>query len=76
MTLDVRKLRASMRLTQFEFAARFGFNISTLRQWEQGRKSPDGAARVLLMVIERSPEAVAAAAESLRPRRVEKAAAA
>ena len=62
MTFDVRKLRASMQLTQSEFATRFGFNISTLRQWEQGRKSPDGAARVLLTVIEKSPEAVEAAA--------------
>ena len=56
--IDVRKLRESMHLSQPEFARRFGFNLGTLRQWEQGRSSPDGAARTLLVVIQKSPDAV------------------
>jgi putative transcriptional regulator len=56
--VDVRKLRQNLRLSQPEFALRFGFNLATLRQWEQGRRCPDGAARTLLAVISRSPDAV------------------
>ena len=52
-------------LSTAQFAQRFGFNLATLRQWEQGRRCPDGAARALLAVISHAPdvvmEAVAAA---------------
>ena len=40
------------------FAARFGVALPTLRKWEQGKRRPDGPARVLLRVIEREPDAV------------------
>ena len=40
------------------FAARFGILPATLRDWEQNRRHPDGAARVLLMVIDKEPDAV------------------
>jgi putative transcriptional regulator len=56
--VDVKKLRKSMGLTQDQFCARFGFEVSTVRHWEQGQRSPTGPARVLLIVIERSPEIV------------------
>ena len=56
--VDAREVRLSLKMTQADFAARFGFNLRTLRQWEQGRHRPDGAARVLLMVIAHAPEAV------------------
>jgi putative transcriptional regulator len=55
---DVRKIRENLKLSQNEFAARFGFSPAVLRNWEQGRNRPDGAARVLLAVIARHPEAV------------------
>jgi putative transcriptional regulator len=55
---DVRSVRRKLRLSQAEFAAKFGFQPATLKNWEQGRTRPDGAARVLLAVIERHPEAV------------------
>ena len=55
---DVRATRKRLGLSQAEFAARFGFQPSTLRNWEQGRTRPDGPARVLLAVIDRHPEAV------------------
>jgi putative transcriptional regulator len=57
-TADVRAVRRKLRLSQSEFAARFGFQPATLRNWEQGRTRPDGPARVLLAVIARHPEAV------------------
>ena len=56
--VDVRAVRRRLGLSQSEFAARFGFQPATLRNWEQGRTRPDGPARVLLAVIARHPEAV------------------
>ena len=57
-TIDVRARRQRLRLSQAAFAAKFGFQPATLRNWEQGRTRPDGPARVLLAVIARHPEAV------------------
>jgi putative transcriptional regulator len=57
-TTDVRALRRHLKLSQTEFAAKFGFQPATVRNWEQGRTRPDGPARVLLAVIARHPEAV------------------
>jgi putative transcriptional regulator len=54
-------IRRALGLSQEEFAARFHIPIGTLRDWEQGRKEPDAAARSYLVVIARSPEVVAAA---------------
>ena len=56
--VDVVRIRRKLKLSQSEFAARFGIAPGTLRDWEQKRKRPDGPARVLLMVIEREPAAV------------------
>ena len=56
--LDVAKVREKTGLSQDRFAGAFAINPSTLRNWEQGRTRPDGAARVLLTVIDRDPEAV------------------
>ncbi len=56
--VDVRKLRQSLKMTQDDFALRFGFPVNTLRKWEQGRRRPDRAARTLLLVIANSPAAV------------------
>ena len=57
-SIDVRKIRKRLGMSQTEFAARFGIAPGTLRDWEQRRKTPDGAARVLLMVIDKEPKAV------------------
>lgn len=56
--IDVRAIRGRLGLTQQEFAFRFGFNINTLRHWEQGRRVPEGPTRAYLMVIDREPKAV------------------
>jgi len=56
--LDVKAIRSRLKMTQQQFAARFGFNINTLRHWEQGRRRPEGPTRAYLLVIDREPEAV------------------
>jgi len=57
--VNVRGIRAKTGLTQAAFAARYGFAVGTLRDWEQGRKQPEPATRTLLLVIERDPDLVA-----------------
>ena len=59
--VDVSELRRRMGMTQEQFAARFGFSVATLRHWERGDRTPQGAALVLLNVINRAPDAVTAA---------------
>jgi putative transcriptional regulator len=61
--IDVKKLRERLGMSQGEFALKFGFSLGTLRQWEQGRRSPEGPARVLLTVISHSHRTVQNALE-------------
>lgn len=56
--VDVRAARKKLGMTQKDFARNFGVSLDTVRNWEQGRRQPEGAARVLLAVIERNPSAV------------------
>lgn len=65
-SVDVRRIRETLQLSQSEFAARFGFTAAAVRQWEQGRRQPHGPARVLLTIIDREPGAVRRALESLK----------
>jgi putative transcriptional regulator len=58
---QVRALRARLGLSQTQFARRFGFTVSTLRQYEHNRRRPTGPAATLLKVIAANPEAVARA---------------
>ena len=57
-TVDVKAIRKRLGLTQAAFAQRYGFEVSSIRNWEQGRRQPEGPARTLLVVIDREPEAV------------------
>jgi putative transcriptional regulator len=52
-----RNVRSRTGLTQTAFAARIGVPVETVRNWEQGKRSPRGPARALLKVIEEAPEA-------------------
>ena len=54
-------IRDRLGKSQSEFALLIGVSVSTLRNWEQGRRSPEGPARALLMVASENPEAVAEA---------------
>jgi putative transcriptional regulator len=49
-------IRARAKLTQAEFAARIGVPIETVRNWEQGKRSPRGPARALLKMIDQAPQ--------------------
>ena len=57
-TVDVKAIRKRLGLTQVAFAQRYGFELSSIRNWEQGRRQPEGPARLLLLVIDKEPEAV------------------
>lgn len=59
--VDVSALRRRLGVTQEQFAGRFGFSVATLRHWERGDRSPQGAALAFLNVIKRAPDAVATA---------------
>lgn len=63
-TVDVPAIRKKLGLSRPKFAERFGLDARAVQDWEQGRRHPDRAARVLLKVIEQNPEAVAAAVRS------------
>jgi putative transcriptional regulator len=60
-TPQVKVVRRALGLSQEAFSARFRIPLGTLRDWEQGRKDPDAAAKAYLLVIARNPAAVAAA---------------
>jgi putative transcriptional regulator len=64
-----RGVRARTRLTQAEFAARIGVPIETVRNWEQGKRSPRGPARALLKVIDRAPDVAFAVLSRAHPER-------
>ena len=55
---DVRAIRARLGLSRDAFAARFGLKVGAVREWEQGLRKPDPAARTLLKVIEAAPDVV------------------
>ena len=56
--IDVAGLRRQLGLSQTAFARAFGLDVTALHAWEQGRRRPDRAARILLAVIAKEPEAV------------------
>lgn len=73
--IDVRAIRRSLKLSQDDFASEFGFSVTQIRDWEQGRARPTGGSRAYLMVIQKSPEAVRAVLLALNEEREKEAAA-
>ena len=63
-TPQARIIRRALGLTQEEFSARYHIPLGTLRDWEQGRATPDQPTQAYLTVIARSPEGVQQALES------------
>ena len=59
--VDVKRIRRRLGLSQETFARTYGFALSAVRDWEQGRRKPERSARVLLKIVEREPEAVSRA---------------
>ncbi len=64
---DVKTIRRRFKLSQPKFAGLLGISVGTLRNWEQGRRQPEGAARVLLVVAAKHPEAVLDAVHPRNP---------
>lgn len=60
-SVDVRAVREATGLSQDAFAIEFGLDPATVRNWEQGRSTPDTAARSFLLTIAKNPAAVRAA---------------
>lgn len=58
-----RRVRLRLGLSQAEFSARIDVSLDTIRNWEQGKRCPTGAAKALLKVLDRAPEAALAALE-------------
>lgn len=58
---DIKAIREKLNRSQTEFAGMIGVSVATLRNWEQGRRRPEGPARALLKVAEHDPMAVAEA---------------
>jgi putative transcriptional regulator len=56
--IDVKAIRTRLKLSQTAFARRFGLSVHALRNWEQGKRQPDPAARAYLKVIEKIPDIV------------------
>jgi putative transcriptional regulator len=63
---DVKAVRAKLGASQPEFALMIGVSVATLRNWEQGRRTPDGPALALLRVAAKNPDAVARALHGRR----------
>ena len=55
---DVAAIREEYGLSQTKFAALLGISVRTLQNWEQGRRTPQGPAKVLLRVASKHPKAV------------------
>ena len=51
-----RRVRKRLGLTQLEFSNRIDVSLETIRNWEQGKRCPTGAAKALLKVLNKSPE--------------------
>ena len=58
-SVDVKAIREKTGLSQSSFANSFGLSIYALRNWEQGKRQPDPAARAYLKVIDKAPDVVA-----------------
>ena len=56
--VDVKAIRQRIGLSQAKFATLYGFSPASIKNWEQGRRQPDVAARAYLLVIANEPEAV------------------
>lgn len=56
-----RRVRRRLGFSQAEFATRIDVSLQTIRNWEQGKRSPTGAAKALLKVLDKAPEAALAA---------------
>ncbi len=57
-SIDVKRIRRKLGLTQAAFASAYGLNLDAVKNWETGRRVPDRSAVTLLTIIDRNPKAV------------------
>lgn len=55
---DIKSIRERLGLSQRQMANLMGVSVDTLQNWEQNRRKPRGAARTLLLIAARHPEAI------------------
>jgi len=65
ITVDVAAIRKKLGYNQKQFSEHFGFALSAVKDWEQGRRNPERATRIFLSVIATNPQAVEKALDSL-----------
>ncbi len=56
--VDIKRIRKRLHVSQSQFSLMIGVSKSTLQNWEQGRREPEGPAKALLRVVDKQPEAV------------------
>jgi putative transcriptional regulator len=56
--VDVKRIRKQLHVSQSQFSLMIGVSKATLQNWEQGRREPEGPAKVLLRIVDKRPEAV------------------
>ncbi|MDN5752641.1 MAG: helix-turn-helix domain-containing protein [Nitrosospira sp.] len=66
--IDVKRIRDRLGLSQDKFAEVYGLSVGTVRNWEHGKRKPEGPARILLNLIERQPDFVAQEVNKIRGR--------
>ncbi|MEY4363594.1 MAG: hypothetical protein RLZZ24_946, partial [Pseudomonadota bacterium] len=57
----VKRVRRRLGFSQAEFATRIDVSLETIRNWEQGKRSPTGAAKALLKILDKAPDVALAA---------------
>ncbi len=56
--VDIKRLRKRLHVSQAQFSLMIGVSKSTLQNWEQGRREPEGPAKALLRIVDKQPQAV------------------
>ena len=56
--VDIKRIRKRLHVSQSQFALMIGVSKSTLQNWEQGRREPEGPAKALLRIVDKQPDAV------------------
>jgi putative transcriptional regulator len=56
--VNVVAIRTGLGYSQEQFAEHYGFSVGAIRNWEQGRRTPEGPARILLKIIEKNPKII------------------
>jgi putative transcriptional regulator len=56
--IDIKRIRSRLHVSQSQFSLMIGVSKSTLQNWEQGRREPEGPAKALLRIVDKRPQAV------------------